>query len=174
VIYILDIAQKYEDQLRVLFANIAFDLKYQYLHDYTYREKYKSMESTWDGHEFVSIDNKGNIIGYFKYYIYRECNKVGSLMIVNFSDNQITFGKDFRQIVDDIFCKFNFNKLEYGVIIGNSIESTYDRLTEKYGGNIVGIYHKTTKLLDGKLYDSKSYEIFKEDYLRHMKYKNKS
>ena len=42
----------------------------------------------------------------------------------------------------------------------------YDKFISKYGGRIVGIKQKDTMLFDGKLYDTKMYEIFTEDYLK--------
>jgi hypothetical protein len=70
--------------------------------------------------------------------------------------------------LDEIFTKFKFRKLKYSVFVGNPIENTYDRLTEKYGGRIIGISKQDDRLIDGDFYDLKSYEIFKDDY---MKYK---
>ena len=40
----------------------------------------------------------------------------------------------------------------------------YDKIIKKYGGNIVGIQHDSTKFDDGKYYDVKEYEIMKTDY----------
>lgn len=66
----------------------------------------------------------------------------------------------------DIFEKFHFRKLDFTVVIGNPIESTYDRMVEKYGGRIVGIQKKQVRLIDGQLYDKKLYEILAEDYFK--------
>jgi|WetSurMetagenome_2_1015567.scaffolds.fasta_scaffold124309_3 hypothetical protein len=51
------------------------------------------------------------------------------------------------------------------VVIGNYIESTYDKICKKYGGRIVGIQSSEVKLIDGYHYDLKLYEILKEDYI---------
>jgi hypothetical protein len=50
------------------------------------------------------------------------------------------------------------------VVVGNPAERLYDRVINKYGGRIVGIKEKSTKLIDGLYYDVKLYEIFKEDF----------
>ena len=47
---------------------------------------------------------------------------------VNFSDDKWTFGMDLRQVIDDIFCKFNMQRMEFNVVCGNPIEKSYDRI----------------------------------------------
>jgi hypothetical protein len=163
----LELAIKYEEKLQGLFSNIAFDEKYMFFSGSSYRDKYKAAESTWNKHEFVSLDKEGNVIGYIKYGIDRECSIANSLQIVNFTNNKVTFGRDVMQALDEIFTKFKFRKLKYSVFIGNPVESTYDRLTEKYGGRISGIQLQDDKLIDGNYYDFKSYEIFRDDYIKY-------
>lgn len=144
-------------------------MKYKYYIGATYSENFEAAKSTWGRHEFVSLDKDSHVIGYIGYSVSQTENKAYSLGIVNFSDNKITFGKDVAQVIDNIFLKFNFNKLSYGVYAGNPIEATYDKLTKKYGGNIIGTMRRETKLMDGQLYDYKMYEIFKEDYVKNMR-----
>jgi hypothetical protein len=84
---------------------------------------------------------------------------------INFTDNPL-FGKDLLQVIKDIFERFNFHKLSFGMVVGNPIEKTYDRIVEKYGGRITCIEKEETKLDDNKYYDVKRYEILREDYLR--------
>jgi len=162
----LDLAIKYETKLQELFSNVALDEKYMFFSGCSYRDKYKADESTWNKHEFVSLDGKGEVLGYIKYSIDRESSVANSLQIINFSNNRVTFGRDVMQALDEVFTKFKFRKMRYSVYVGNPIENTYDRLTEKYGGRIVGIQIQDDKLLDGNFYDFKSYEIFREDYLK--------
>jgi RimJ/RimL family protein N-acetyltransferase len=67
----------------------------------------------------------------------------------------------------DLFDKFNFRKIEWTVVVGNdNAEKMYDRIINKYGGKIVGVKEKSTKLIDNKYYDIKYYEIFKDDFER--------
>ena len=103
-------------------------------------------------------------IGYISYSIARADNSVHSLNIINFSENKVTFGMDLRRALRDIFEKYRFRKLSFTVVVGNPIESSYDKLIERYGGRIVGISKVDVKLIDGKYYDRKLYEILAEDY----------
>jgi hypothetical protein len=164
---VLDLAIKYETKLQELFNSVTFDEKYMFFNGCSYRDKYKAAESTWNKHEFVSLDKKENVIGYIKYNIDRDSSVANSLQIINFTDNKIVFGRDVMQALDEVFTKFKFRKMRYSVYVGNPIESTYDKLTLKYGGRIVGVQFKDDKLLDGNYYDFKSYEIFRDDYLLH-------
>lgn len=165
----LDVAAKYESELQKLFSGISLDFKYKFFSTASWREKYESRTSTWDAHEFVSVHD-GTILGYISYGINREINHVNGLAIISFSNDKYHFGKDACTAIDDIFTKSNFSKLKYSVVCGNPIESTYDKLTEKYGGRIVGVERDDVKLIDGKLYDHKIYELFREDYMKHRKF----
>lgn len=161
----LDIATKYEEKLQELFANISFEEKYKYSSGCTYRDKYEASKSTWQMHEFVSVYND-KILGYLRYSIDREAYKVDSLYIVNFTNPNIIFANDLKQLLIDIFEKFKFRKLSFSCFIGNPIEKSYDKIIAKFGGRIVGIQIEDSKLIDGEYYDLKLYEILREDYLK--------
>jgi len=161
----LDVAGKYEQELQNLFANIMFNDKYKFYLGSSYMDKYKPYESTWNGHEFVSIHDR-KIIGYMGYTIDRDANFAYSLRVINFEDKNLLFSKDLKRFLQNIFEKFNFRKLKFGVVVGNPIEKAYDRICLKFGGRIVGTYKQDTKLFDGQYYDWKMYEIFREDYLK--------
>lgn len=165
----LDIACKYELELQGLFCDIIFDKNYMFYTGSSYRMKYEADVNTWEQHEFVSLDKDKNILGYIAYNINRDSMVADGLRIVNFTNKKAVFGRDVMIALDEIFTKFNFRKLCYCVFIGNPVEGTYDRLTEKYGGRIVGVQYKENKLLDGNYYDCKLYEIFRDDYLKNKK-----
>lgn len=159
----IDVAQKYTDVLKLKFANIVYDEKYKF-YSSGWFDEYKPSDTTWNTHEFVSTYN-GEVIGYITYYINRNEYDVSGLKAINFSDNKIIFGKDLMKVLKDIFEKFNFRKLSFGVYVGNPIEKSYDKMINKYNGRIVGIKKEDSKLSDGKFYDFKIYEIFRKDYL---------
>lgn len=167
VITLLDVANKYKDELEKLYYNIWHDEKYKFYFNSCWREKYSISDSTWNDCSFVSLDKKGNVLGLTGYQINRADDYVSSLWIINFSNNKIIFGKDVGQALDEIFTKYNFRKLTFSVVIGNPIEKSYDKLIHKYGGRIVGTYKEHTRLIDNKFYDEKFYEIFRDDYLKH-------
>lgn len=160
----LDIAQKYENKLKILFANIVFDMQFKFFIGSSYRDEYKASDSTWNKHEFVSI-YKDKIIGYLKYRIDRDSNVANGMQIINFTNKpNIIFAKDLKQFLIDIFEKYQFRKLRYACYVGNPIEESYDKMTLKHGGRIVGIQKENDKLLDGNYYDCKLYEILRKDF----------
>lgn len=160
----LDLAINHKDELLELHKSIIFNDKYKYWNNGCYYDKLTIEESTWNQHQFVSMcDNK--VIGYIGYSIMRsDGDKVYNINAINYSDNKGTFGKDLGQALIDIFEKFNFRTICFTVVVGNPIEKSYDSLVKKYGGRIVGIYKDYNKLIDGKLYDLKMYQISKAEY----------
>ena len=165
----LEYAKKHEPKLKELYWDIAFDPFYQFIDYSAFREDIKLPEDTYRQNDFVSVWN-GEIIGHITYSINRIANSVDSFGCVHFGKNYpYIFGKDLVTALKEIFEKFKFNKISFCVVIGNPIEKTYDKLVQKYGGRIVGIWKQDRRLLDGNLYDSKCYEILAEDYFNTIK-----
>lgn len=163
----LDLAIKYSEQLQEKMLSTWFVEKYKYFHYGNWYSNEKIIaEDTWNQHQFVSVNKQGEVLGLISYEIRRSENDCCALCIINFSEDKITFGMDVGSCLQDIFEKFQFRKLKFSVVVGNPIEPTYDKLVEKYGGRIVGYYKEDVKLIDGKYYDSKLYEITREDYMR--------
>lgn len=163
----LDPAIKHKDELKKKVLDIWFEEKYKY-YNYAcyYSAEYEPSETTWDRHEFVSLNGRGEVIGFIGYEINRQANYAHSLGIVNFSEDQITFGVDLGKAMRDIFEKFAFNKLKFSVVVGNPIEGSYDKMIHRYGGRIIGIEKGEVRLPDGKLYDVKRYEITRREYIK--------
>ena len=160
----LDAAIKHKEDLQNQFRNIWFQDKYKFWNYTNYYGERNIEESTWNVHQFVSLDSQENVIGYIGYSIDRTSDCVHGLNIINFTENKIIFGLDAGKALKDIFEKFGFRKLIFSVVVGNPIEHTYDQMIKKYGGRIVGTYEKQARLTDGKLYDEKMYEVIAENY----------
>lgn len=161
----LDIAILYKEELNRLYANTWHQDKYKYYNSQPFWALPDIKDATYEDHDFVSINNRGEIIGAISYAIDRSSNSVWNVEIINFSDD-VTFGRDVLRAIRDVFEKFNFHKISFSVVIGNPIEKTYDRLTPRYGGRIVGVERQHVKLYDNKYYDVKRYEILREDYMK--------
>ena len=162
----IDIAIRHKEELQELFLGTWYNEKYKFYNMSSYNGIFAVSDSSWDSHEFVSIDKNNNIIGYISYYIAREHERISDLCVINFTEDKLLFGRDIYQVFKDIFEKFNFRKISYSVIIGNPMERSYDRWTKKYGGQIIGIEREHIKLMDNKYYDVKKYELFRDDYLK--------
>jgi hypothetical protein len=173
----LEYAKKYEDKLRELFFDVAFDPFYQFEQLVSYRDTFELPKDTWAANNFVSVF-KGNILGITGYQIRRVENAVYGLYIVHFggpeAPHRYVFGKDVMTAIKDIFEKYRFNKLNFTVVRGNPIEKTYDKLIKRYNGRIVGIKEQETRLIDGKLYNVKEYEILAANYFISRRNKNEN
>ena len=161
----LDNARKYREELKEKLIDIWYDDKYKYYFSTNWRREHEISIDDWENMHYVSLDKDNNIIGYISYSINRNTNSIYDFGAINFSENKIIFGIDLYKVIDDIFCKFNMERIEFNVICGNPIEKSYDKMVAKYGGRIVGVRRKVTKLVDNQMYDDKIYEILKEDYL---------
>lgn len=160
----LDVAVKYADELKDKMYDTWFHEKYKYWNFNTYHSDIEISNETWAKHQFVSVRDD-EIIGYIGYEVNRESGCCMGLGIINFTDDKMTFGRDVGQALTDIFEKFRFNKLKFSVVVGNPVEKTYDRMIQRYGGRIAGIFRQDTRLIDGNLYDVKQYEILRSEYL---------
>jgi hypothetical protein len=157
-------AKLYEDQLKRLYIESTFDPYFKYAITAPYRDELKLTDTTWTGHQFVSVHEE-KVIGYINYDIERSHESVTNFLIMHFGNEYpYVFGKDVMIAVRDIFEKYGLRKLAFGVVIGNPIEKTYDKLAQRYGGRIVGIYEKEKRLIDGQFYDFKTYEILATNY----------
>jgi hypothetical protein len=162
----LEYAKKYEGRLQEMLYDTAFDPFYKW-QTATYIEKFSMPDNTYNGNHFVSL-YRGEILGLIDYVIRRAENAVWGLGILHFGGERApygyTFGKDVMTALKDIFETYHFNKLNYSVVIGNPIEKTYDKLTERYNGRVVGVRRQQSRLMDGMLYDLKEYELLARDY----------
>lgn len=163
----LDLAISHQDELKMNFQTTWFSDKYKYWAYSSYYEEFEIAQSSMEAHQFVSLNTKGEVIGFIGYSVYRGDGSVDGLNIINFTDgNKATFGLDVATAVKDIFEKFHFRKLNFVVVIGNPVEKTYDHLIDKFNGRIVGTWKKHVKLYDGSICDVKLYEIMAEDYFK--------
>lgn len=164
----IKVAYSYKDTIKEMLREVWYDEKYKYYFASRWHSDYetKEKEGDWNNLKFVSVNSKDNVLGIIEASIDRDHNIVSGLAAINLSENKVIFGRDIAQVIEDIFCKFNYRKMKFSVVCGNPIEDTYDRMVEKYGGRIVGIFKQDVMLLDNKMYDEKFYEIFRDDFIK--------
>lgn len=164
----LKIAYPYKDKLQEAYNKVLHEDFYKFFNNGSYWSYDISVQNdSWKYLEFVSIDSNNNIVGYLRADIQRPENHVLGLAVLNFSNKcNLCFSKDLRQFLINLFEVYNFYKIQFCVTVGNPIEKMYDKYIKKYGGEIVGYFKKDVMLRDGKLYDKKFYEIFKENFIK--------
>lgn len=155
----------HKEQLNRKMLEASYDPENLYLFLTSYRTFEHSFDADeWSNWQYVSVDGNNGVRGYMKCTIDRQSLYAYSLSIINFTNEAAAFGLDVREFIDRILLKFQ--KIRWCVCVGNPIESTYDRLCTKYNGRIVGTFKDDQRLLDGKLYDIKHYELYSQDYLK--------
>lgn len=156
----------YEEELKKKYNSVAFEEKYKYYNSQSYFDFIGPLATdTFNYIQMVSVE-EDDIIGFLTARIDRGDDAVSSISAINFYDVNTTFSRDFHNFLDQLFTKFNFRKISFGVVVGNPAEVMYDKYIKKYNGRIVGVKEDDVRLFDNKLYDYKMYEIFREDYLQ--------
>jgi hypothetical protein len=169
----LKLAYFYKSQIADILKDLILDPHYFYMsqrYDRDYEPKFEP--GTANELAFVSVDSKGQLLGYFCAEVHRAANYIINFQAVNFSKTlHPVFSRDLATFVDDIFCKFNFNKLCISVTIGNPAEKMYDKYVRKYGGRIAAYYTDDCLTVNGEIRDVKIYEIRRGEYLTACKLK---
>lgn len=155
----------YEAELKQRLRETWFVDKYKYYWFDGMHQDVELITSTDHNHQFVSINSRGEVVGYIAYGIDRQSYKVTYIGMINFTDDKMTFGRDLCKAISDIFEKFKFNKLMFSCVVDNPIYNSYEKLALKYGGRLVGIYKEDT-FINGETYDVASFEVLRSDYLR--------
>lgn len=157
-------AQNYITEIKTKYADTMYDLNYQYYHADRWTSFPSISEDNCWKHQFASVDANNNVIGYISYSINLSAESCDNFTIISFDKGNLTFVRDIQQAVDDIFNKYNFNRLEFQCFVGNTALRGYRNFIKRYGGREVGTLKQVNKLIDGKLYDAVIFEILKEDY----------
>jgi len=166
-------AYGYKDRISSILQEIAFSEEVTYWNHACYWSYETDLKNdSWRSLHFVSVDDQDNILGLLFADICRPENFVDAMAILNLKEKgNFKFSRDLYQFLDDLFVKFNFFKMTFCVVSGNPVEKMYDRFVLKFGGRIIGVYKQQVMLQDGKLYDQKHYELFREDYMERRRLK---
>lgn len=158
-------ALEYESTLRNKVINkIWFDERYKYFNR-GWEELFELKETTWEYHQFVSVNKQGNVCGFLSYRVDRATRNIDSFNAVSFFEDKITFAQDIATAIHEIFTKFRFHKMIYGVVCGNPVERTYQKFADKCNGRLAAVYRDDALLYNGQRADVKVFEIMRSEYL---------
>ena len=154
----------YEEQLKRKYIEAVCDDYFKYYFDSCREFSLKIYDSDYWTIQMVSIDKNNNIIGFISVnmnYNSRVANRFG---IMNFTKTpNITFAIDVIKFLRDLRDKYDVSKFEFMAFVGAPAEMMYQKFIKRHGGRVVGTYKNSTKLVDGKYYDSRMFEIMRED-----------
>lgn len=160
----------YQYELEKCILNMIDDFKFMYY----YSAPFPAIEGLMPKYDnicnqnaFVSVDNNNEVIGMITYDFSVSDLATYNWRIVCFKDKpNIVFARDVLKVIDDVFCKYNFNKMEFSAISGNPILKSYRKFIKKYDGVEVGCRRQHCKLMDQQLHDIYYFDVFAEGYKR--------
>jgi hypothetical protein len=163
--YMLELAKKYEEQLKQIFYDIALDSNFRWQWLIPGFEWVAPSDKTAEKLDLVSTFN-GKVLGEMGYRVEVSSRSAYHFYAAHFSkDNGFIFMKDLITCIKDIFEKYRLNKFSCSVIIGNPAEAIWDKLILQYGGRVIGYCEQDACLSDGQLYDVKWYELLAKNYV---------
>lgn len=166
-------ARLYEQELRNHFHIIEYDLRYQFINNCWGSSEFSFPDNNYDSYWFVSVDEYDDVVGFIYSSFDRVANRITGLCAANFflDSCDTTFIKDLCQFIDDMFMKHNFNSIEWHCYADNPALNGYQKLVKRFDGEIFGPRHQVAMLMDGKLHDSYTFEIMKENYVKNRRVK---
>jgi hypothetical protein len=158
----LDFAYSHDSDINNEYRKLQLSGKHKGAFSCGYTRYSIDIESTdWNTIQMVSM-NGDRFNGYFEAQLRRDSNRVSSLFIFSVEDgNKLTYGRDLVSFFKLLLGRFN--KVNFNVNVGHYMEEVYDRIVERLGGRVVGIYKDHVTLPNGKLVDKKVYEIMCND-----------
>ena len=169
----LRLANLYADELKRKLAEASIDPQYMYYFTQPtggYFDRTFSDNTVWS-HDFVSVDNNGNIIGHIGYGVDAFARSANNFGFLSFDIGNTVFIRDAYRSVRDIFEKYNLNRMSWHAVVDNPVTASYRRLCKRLGGRENGYERQSVLLMDGKLHDGISFEVLAEDYFRSEFYK---
>lgn len=157
-------AQNYVSEIQRKYIEHMYDINYQWYYGYSGTEVPCIPDNNYEKHWFASVNDKNEVIGIITYSINISSMSCCNFGIMSFDKGNLSFVRDIKQAIDDIFFKYNFNRLDFNCFVGNPALRGYRNFIKKYGGREVGVLRRCNRLMDGKLYDSVMFEILKEEY----------
>lgn len=162
-------AKLYEERLKPIILEHQYELAQNLACGGTGGNTLGYPDNNYNSHHFVSVDKDDNILGICGYEIDWTSRVVTSIYILSYSDSpRPLFGRDILKMIDDIFLKYNLNKIEWSVYTDNPVIESYRRFCKRYGGKEIGTLHQHILLMDGKIHDSTLFELMREDYLKRI------
>jgi hypothetical protein len=161
----LKLAYPYAEALSLITSGIGFDPRLKYYQGGWITLAKELDKDTWTKMQFVSMDKEGGtILGYLSCSINRQLYYAHDVTVVNLMGGpHPVFAKDLLQFFADLLFKYNMNKVNWSVLVGNPAEKMYDKAIEQFGGRIVGVYKDECITWDHQICDEKLYELRRQD-----------
>jgi len=159
----LKAAKLYEDKINVFLRRNVLNPRLAFWHGQYPDTTITIDDNFWSKIQFVSVDKRNDVRGYFKATVARPENYVNGMSCINFGKPSMLFANDMASFMQYLAFEINMPKIVWNVTVGNPIEKQYDKLCKNVGGRIVGT-ERFAVLVNGKYHDSKTYEWINDYY----------
>lgn len=158
-------AQLYKEELTKKGIETWYDMNYQWYHGGGGSREFLIPDNSYENRCFAAVDKDDNVIGYLAYSVSQDSQSAYNFGAISFDRGNPIMAMDMRQLIADIFFKYNMNRVDWCCFADNPAIKGYRSFIKRYGGRECGYFRKQCRLLDGKLHDSVCFEILKEDLL---------
>ena len=155
----------YAEQLKEKEIETMYDIRYQYYNGSIGSYLHTLADNNDNVHEFVSVDEENKVIGLITYQINHSALSCYNFGIMSFDLGNIKFVRDIQQAINDIFYKYNFNRMDWCCFEDNPHIRGYRNFIKRVGGREIGYYKQSNRLMDGKLHNSVLFELTRDDYV---------
>ena len=160
--------------LPTCWAKVSMDTRYRFFSENYWIFDGNINNDNWHSHQFASVDQSDNVVGFFSVSIDRPCHFAYNMGAIRFKMEgryDVLFAKDFKEFFYKLFYFYKYNKLNFDVCIGSPYEKMYDKFAKRYGARIIGTKMQQWKLQDSTICDLKMYELPREQFIQHVKEK---
>lgn len=157
-------AQLYLDELNEKYVNTWYDDRYKFFFRCGWSSQITLPDNNYNSHDFVSVDPNDNVIGYMHYQIDRDANSCDDFGLISFDPGNVLFIRDVKRVVDDIFLRYNINRITWTCFEDNPAIKAYRCFIRRFGGVECGRFREDAKLSDGKRHNSIAFEILQREY----------
>ncbi len=151
-------AQLYKEELNQRYIETWYQPKYMYYSGVGNRE-ISIADNNFDRHDFVCVNDKGKVTGYFSYHINWITKSIDSFGLISFINNNIILINDVIKHLTYLLYHVGINRIEFWAYADNPAVDGYEKLVKKFGGERIATLHQVEMLSDGKLHDMCVFEI---------------
>lgn len=153
----------FEEQLKLKMVETWYDPDYMYYYDTT--PGIPDIADKPDNqYQFVSVDENGEVLGYFSYWVYEPSKRAMNFGLMAFRKKSRIFIKDAIQMFKDMFEKFGIESAEWRCY-ANNVEALklYRHIIKEYGGVEVGTLRRNGAPQNREICDTVIFEILRSD-----------
>ena len=155
-------AQLYREELKKALIACWYDPKYKWYFGNGRYEHQLADNTEWK-QDFVHINSKGEVDGYFGYSYNDISHSITNFGLIGMTDNNWQLVSLALKRINYLF-NHGAQRAEFWCYTDNPVKVWYDKITAKYGGKQIATLHRVD-YFDGEYHDMCIYEILVEDYL---------